>query len=85
MAMRRLCFAFVALVYASATWADTLIDSRGFNYTGLSTSYIVPAGTDYLVVRAWGAGGGAGVNTRGGGGAFVYVAGAVTPGNQWEF
>jgi hypothetical protein len=60
--------------------ADTLLSTSAYNYTGSSQSYTVPAGTDYIVVKAWGAGGGLGVYTAGGGGALATGSFNVTPG-----
>jgi len=43
----------------------------GYSYTGRTQTYTVPAGIDYITIKAWGAGGGGGANTFGGGGAFA--------------
>lgn len=60
--------------------ADTLISTTPFSYTGGLQYYTIPQGADYITVKAWGAGGGAGVVTQGGAGAFVDAGYVAIPG-----
>ena len=50
---------------------DTVLSTTTCSYTGSTQNYTVPAGTDYIVVKTWGGGGGCGSNTPGGDGACV--------------
>ena len=51
---------------------DTLLSSATYSYTGSAVNYTVPANTNYLVVKAWGAGGGCWVGyLYGGAGGFA--------------
>jgi len=64
--------------------ADTLISSTPYTYTGGSVNYTVPAGTNYLVVKCWGAGGGCWVGyLYGGAGGFAQGQVSATPGSVY--
>ena len=71
-----------ALLIGSADlgWGDTVLSTTTCSYTGSSQTYTVPAGTDYIIVKAWGGGGGCGSSTPGGDGACVQASYNVTPG-----
>lgn len=60
---------------ATTTATFTVLNKLGtstYGYQGASQyTYTVPSLTDYVVIKAWGAGGGEGVLTPGGAGAFV--------------
>ncbi|MBI4159728.1 type II secretion system protein [Candidatus Wolfebacteria bacterium] len=51
-----------------------------FDYTGATSTYIVPAGFTSITVKAWGAGGGYGNFSSGGGGGYAGATIPVTPG-----
>jgi predicted secreted protein len=72
--------ALALLAIPAGIRADTLISSTPYSYTGAVVTYTAPANTQYVVIKAWGAGGGTGVYTAGGGGAFVTAAYNVTAG-----
>jgi chitodextrinase len=59
--------------------ADIIVSSVTFSPTGSAQAYTVPVGTGYIVVKAWGAGGGSG-NAHGGAGAYSSATYDVTPG-----
>lgn len=62
------------------SWADTLLSKTTYTYVGTQQTYTVPGGTDYVLIKAWGAGGGEGVSTPGGGGALVVGTFSAAPG-----
>ncbi len=68
---------------ATASAVFTVMNKLGsstFGYVGGQSTYTAPANTNYVTVKAWGAGGGEGVGTPGGGGAFVTASAAVSGG-----
>lgn len=72
-------FAALFVTLVGAARADTVVSTSTFNYTGGSQSYVVPGGADYIVIKVWAAGGGAGIS-NGGGGGFVTSTFAASPG-----
>lgn len=52
----------ILAIFASAgcgtLFADTLIGTTTYTYTGSAQSYTVPEGANYVIVKAWGGGGG---------------------------
>src|SRR5665213_3623328 len=71
---------FAALALNSAR-ADTLISTNTYSYTGSAVNYTVPASTNYLIVKAWGAGGGDWVGyLYGGAGGFAQGQISASPG-----
>ena len=62
--------------------ADTLLGTSSYNYTGGTQTYTAPATTQYIVIKAWGAGGGSGAYTMGGGGALVIATYNMSAGQQ---
>src|SRR5665213_726233 len=71
---------FAALALSSAR-GDTLVSTNTYSYTGSAVNYTVPAGTNYLIVKAWGAGGGDWVGyLYGGAGGFAQGQISASPG-----
>lgn len=76
--------ALAALLLTTAPGrADSLISTTNFTYTGGTQTYTVPSGTQYVIVKAWGAGGGTGVLTPGGGGGFIVVRYNASASQTW--
>jgi hypothetical protein len=74
--------ALFGLVSLGSVYGDTLISSTGYNYG--SYTYTVPANTTYLIVKAWGAGGGCWVGyLYGGAGGFAQGQVSTTPGSTF--
>ena len=48
-----------------------LIDNQSFNFTGADQSYTIPANSNLLHIKMWGAGGGEGTNSSGGAGGYT--------------
>jgi hypothetical protein len=61
----------LALGFAAVLRADTLLGTSTFSYTGSNQSYTTPAGTNYVVIKVWGGGGGSGIYGQGGSGGFA--------------
>ena len=78
------------ILWAIAPWdcarGDTLISSTTYTYSGSTANYVVPANTNYLIVKAWGAGGGCWVGyLYGGAGGFAEgQVNNVTPGSYYD-
>ena len=64
------------------TGNDTVLGQAVFTYTGGAATYTAPAGTDYLIIKAWGAGGACGSNGAGGDGSFVQSSYNASAGQQ---
>jgi Divergent InlB B-repeat domain/Putative Ig domain len=67
---------------AAVSRGDTTLSTTTFSCKSQSQAYTVPAGADYIIVKAWGAGGGCGSNTSGGDGAYVQATCDVSPGQS---
>jgi chitodextrinase len=83
--------AWLCLGLPASLAADTLLNTTTFNYAGQTVqNYTVPAEADYIVIRAWGAGGGSAivpppisVTSTGGNGAYVSASYNVAAGDQF--
>lgn len=62
--------------------ADTLLSTSTFSYTGGTQGYTTPSGTDYIIIKVWGAGGGSGIGGLGGGGGYVRATFAISGGQS---
>jgi chitodextrinase len=76
-------------VTSAASGADLLVGNALFTYNGRTAqTYTVPSGASYVVVKAWGAGGGGfkrdTSSQTGGSGGFASAAFNVTPGDQFS-
>jgi hypothetical protein len=81
---RRILFLLGALaLFGGALRADTLLSTTNYSYSGTSATYTVPANTDYVVVKAWGAGGGRALGDDAGGGGFVTASYAASAGQTF--
>lgn len=92
--LRYLFRALASLATASIAIAqsrDALISTTTFPYVGPSSQdYLVPAGTTYVVIKAWGGGGGGShsavtTNEMGGNGGFVTATYMAKPGDRFTF
>jgi hypothetical protein len=77
---RALLISIFLAAAANIGHADTVLSTTTCSYKGSSQNYTVPAGTDYITVKAWGGGGGCGNNSPGGDGTCVIASYNVTPG-----
>jgi hypothetical protein len=79
-----LAFAAIGALLRNSAMGDTLISSSTYSYTGSSVNYTVPSGTNYLIVKAWGAGGGDWVGyLYGGAGGFAEGTVTASPGSVY--
>ncbi len=82
------CSAWSSIVVTTATnGADTLLGSTVFSSLGQATqTYTVPGNADYVVIKAWGAGGGGGsaANLVGGNGTYTSATYLATPGDTFS-
>jgi hypothetical protein len=67
---------------AAISRGDTTLSTTTYSCRNQSQSYTVPAGADYIIVKAWGGGGGCGSNTSGGDGGFAQATCDVSPGQS---
>lgn len=61
---------------------DTVVGRAVFTSAGGAATYVAPAGTDYLIIKAWGAGGGRGSSGLGGDGSCVQASCNASAGQQ---
>jgi Divergent InlB B-repeat domain/Putative Ig domain len=80
---RRALFLGAALPgLAAVSRADTTLSTTVYSCRNQNQSFTVPAGADYIIVKAWGGGGGSGSNTSGGDGSFSQATCDVSPGQN---
>ncbi len=79
---RTLFLGAAACGLAAAGRADTTVSTTVYSCRSQNQTYTVPAGADYIIVKAWGGGGGCGANTSGGDGNFAQATCNVSPGQN---
>jgi hypothetical protein len=80
---RRALFLGAALTgLAAVSRADTTLSTTVYSCRNQNQSFTVPTGADYIIIKAWGGGGGCGSNTSGGDGSFVQATCDVSAGQS---